>query len=136
MLICPLPALANNISSSPTQTLLSRPNSRFQIPSFCRAPASADQEWLTYMELYTRSTIRNAHIYASDDLDTLLGGLWIAEGITNANLYSMLEIFCFFSETFDLQHHGGSLVARDDFQLQPGNYIIVTNGRSLPYFNY
>ena len=88
------------------------------------------------MAPFARSTIRNAHIYASDSLDTLLGGLWIAEGITNANLYSMLEIFCLFSETFDLQLHGGSLVARDDSQLQPGNYIVVTNGRSLPYFNY
>lgn len=136
MLICPPLPLKTLFSSSPTKTLLSSSYSRFQIPCSCRAPASTEQDRLTYMALSFRSTIRNAHIYASDSLDTLLGGLWIAEGITNANLYSMLEIFCLFSETFDLQLHGGSLVARDDSQLQPGNYIVVTNGRSLPYFNY
>ena len=136
MLICPPLLLQTFFSSSLAQTLLSRPYSRFQIPSVYRAPASADQDRLTYMALFARSKSRNAHVYASDSLDTLLGGLWIAEGITNANLYSMVEIFCIFSDTFDLQLHGGSLVARDDSQLQPGNYFVVSNGRSLPYFNY
>jgi len=62
------------------------------------------------MALFSRSTSRNAHIYASDCFDTLLGGLLIAEGITNVNLDSMVEIFCIFSDTFDLQLHGRPLV--------------------------
>jgi len=32
--------------------------------------------------------------------DTLLGGLWISEGIANANLYSVVEIICIFTDTF------------------------------------
>jgi len=88
------------------------------------------------MALFARSKSRNAHIYASDNLDTLLGGLWTAEDITNANLYSMVEIFCIFNDTFDLQLHAGPLVARDNSQLQPGNYFVDFNRRSLPYFHY
>ncbi|KAG0127173.1 hypothetical protein HOY82DRAFT_82038 [Tuber indicum] len=75
-----------------------------------------------------RSAWRNAFIYASNNRGTILGGLWVAEGITNANLYSMLEIFCFFSDTFNLQNESEQLVERDMQPLQPGNYYIVTNG--------
>ncbi|PUU78816.1 hypothetical protein B9Z19DRAFT_906321, partial [Tuber borchii] len=71
---------------------------------------------------------RNANIYDSDRKDNLIGGLWIAEGITNANLYSMLEIFCTFSDTFYLRHFSGQLVERDQNPLQPGDYLIATNG--------
>ncbi|PUU73390.1 hypothetical protein B9Z19DRAFT_1163307 [Tuber borchii] len=76
-----------------------------------------------------RSVINNTFIYSSDDLNVLLGGLWVAEGITNANPFSMMEIFCIFSETFDLQYHCDPLVERDNSQLQPGDYFVVTNGR-------
>ena len=37
---------------------------------------------------------RNTFIYDFNHRDTLLGGLWIMEGTTNANLYSMVEIIC------------------------------------------
>ncbi|PUU72847.1 hypothetical protein B9Z19DRAFT_1007705 [Tuber borchii] len=80
------------------------------------------------MGIYSRSEDRDAHIYASETLETLLGGLWIAKGITSANLYSMMDIFCSFSKTFELQLHGGSLIKRDDSQLQPGCYFVVTDG--------
>ncbi|PUU78807.1 hypothetical protein B9Z19DRAFT_1126061 [Tuber borchii] len=72
--------------------------------------------------------ISTANIYSSDRKDNLIGGLWIAEGITNANLYSMLEIFCTFSDTFYLRHFSGRLVERDQNPLQPGDYLIATNG--------
>ena len=49
--------------------------------------------------------------------------------ITNANLYSMLEIICSFTDTFTLDNNNGQLVERDGQQLQPGNYYIATNGR-------
>ncbi|PUU82145.1 hypothetical protein B9Z19DRAFT_1075639 [Tuber borchii] len=80
------------------------------------------------MAAVNRSIAHNTFIYSSDDLNVLLGGLWVAEGITNANLYSMMEIICIFSDTFDLQHHRGPLVERDNSQLQPGDYFVVTNG--------
>jgi len=86
------------------------------------------------MVAVNRSTIHNTFIYSSDDLNVLLGGLWVTEGITNANLYFMIEIFCTFSDNFDLQYHCGPLVERDNSQLQPGDYFVVTNGRSPPRF--
>ncbi|KAG0634204.1 hypothetical protein HOY80DRAFT_1012578 [Tuber brumale] len=75
-----------------------------------------------------RSAWRDTYIYTSRNRGTVIGGLWVAEGITNANLYSMLEIFCSFSDTFDLQNESEQLVGRDQQPLQPGNYYIVTNG--------
>ncbi|KAG0639261.1 hypothetical protein HOY80DRAFT_1016005 [Tuber brumale] len=75
-----------------------------------------------------RSLWRDTYIYASDSRDTMLGGLWASEGITNANLYFMLEIFCFFTDTFHLHDDRKQVVERDGQQLQPGNYFVVTNG--------
>ena len=80
-----------------------------------------------------RSAWRDTTIYASSHRDKVLGGLWAAEGITNANLYSMLEIFCFFTDIFTLHDNGGQLVERDGQKLQPGNYYIATNGSSFPH---
>jgi len=59
-----------------------------------------------------------------------------AEGTTNSNLYSMLEVFCCFTDTFELHDDRGLWVARDEQQLQPGNYYIVTNGMCLLSFNH
>jgi len=75
-----------------------------------------------------RSAWRDTYIYASDSRDTMLGGLWASESITNANLYSMLEIICSFTNTFHLYNDRKQLVGRDGQQLQPGNYFVVTNG--------
>ncbi|PUU72805.1 hypothetical protein B9Z19DRAFT_1136653 [Tuber borchii] len=55
--------------------------------------------------------------------------------LANANLYSMVEIFCIFSETFDLELHGGPLVARDNSHFNQGiaspslmiGYVTVTD---------
>jgi len=77
---------------------------------------------------------RDAFIYDSNHRDTLLGGLWIGEGTTNANLYDMVEIICVFTDTFDLRDNNEQLVKRDKQPLQPGNYFIVSNGRSLLRF--
>ena len=78
-----------------------------------------------------RSTIRDTFLYASDDRDTQLGGLYTSPGITNDNFHSMVEMICLFSDTFELRDERGQLVQRDDEQLQSGDYYIVTNGRSL-----
>jgi len=56
-------------------------------------------------------------IYASENRDKVLGGLRATEGITNANLYSMIEVFCFFTDTFTLHNNSGQLVARDEQKL-------------------
>ncbi|KAG0639122.1 HNH endonuclease-domain-containing protein [Tuber brumale] len=67
-------------------------------------------------------------IYASDNRAVRLGGLWAGESFTNANFYSMLEVLCFFSDTFDVHDDSEQLVDRNEEQLQPGNYYIVTSG--------
>lgn len=64
----------------------------------------------------------------------MLGGLWVAEGITNTNLYSMVEILCDFTEAFDLQDDNQRLIQRDKQLLKPGNYYIATTGRFPPCF--
>jgi len=40
----------------------------------------------------------------------------------------MIEVFCFFTDTFTLHNNSGQLVERDEQKLQPGNYYIGTNG--------
>ncbi|KAG0643605.1 HNH endonuclease-domain-containing protein [Tuber brumale] len=75
-----------------------------------------------------RSAWRNTFLYDSNNRDTVLGGLWATPGITNANLYSMLEIFCLFSNTFELYDEDGQSVGKDEAQLLAGNYYIVTEG--------
>ncbi|KAG0638154.1 hypothetical protein HOY80DRAFT_888383 [Tuber brumale] len=80
------------------------------------------------MPTIDRSGWRNTFIYTSDNRGTIIGGLWTAEGITNANFYSVIGIFCSFSDTFDLHNGSERLIERDSQQLQPGNYYIVTDG--------
>ncbi|KAG0124168.1 hypothetical protein HOY82DRAFT_200346 [Tuber indicum] len=75
-----------------------------------------------------RSPWRNVHIHTANNPSTVLGGLWVAEGVTNANLYSMLQVFCFFTDTFDVRDSSEQLVERDEQPLKPGNYYIVTAG--------
>lgn len=45
-----------------------------------------------------RSAGRDVHIYNSNDLTTPLGGLILTNGVTNANLYAIVEVFLLFGE--------------------------------------
>jgi len=94
-------------------------------------PLSCQDSELSERLAEDRSGIRDTFFYASADPDTQLGGLYCSPGITNDNFHSMLEIVCQFSDTFELRDDNGRFVARNDEQLRPGNYYIVTNGRSL-----
>ena len=96
-----------------------------------RTAALTDKYRQSNIPLVDRSAWRNTYVYASDNHATVLGGLYAAEGTTNSNLYSMLEVFCYFTDAFGLQDDRGLLVERDEQQLQPGNYYIVTNGMFL-----
>ncbi|KAF8448357.1 hypothetical protein BGX38DRAFT_1250326 [Terfezia claveryi] len=57
-----------------------------------------------------RSAGRDVHIYGANDPTTVLGGLIVTNGITNANFYSMVEVFL------------------NDEDLRRGSYFIVTDG--------
>ena len=86
------------------------------------------------MQPNNRAGGRDTFIYDSNHRDTLLGGLWVAEGITNANLYCMVDIICIFTDTFYIHDNNEQLVERDEKPLQPRNYFIVSNGKSLLRF--
>jgi len=79
---------------------------------------------------------RNTFVYTSKNPGTILGGLSVTPGITNANFQSMLEIVCVFSDSFELHDENGQLIKKDENQLQPGNYYIATKGRSLLYWEH
>jgi len=80
-----------------------------------------------------RSRFRNAFIYDSKKRSEVLGGLWAAKGITNANLYSIVETFCLMTDTYYLYDKDEEVVQRNQQQLKPGKYFIVTNG-NLGFF--
>jgi len=97
---------------------------------------STDQDRLLCGLPINRLAWRNAHIYASDDCETVLGVLWVAEGVINTCCYSMVETLCIFTDTFNLQDDSQRLVGRDEQPPLPGNYYIITNGRSSPCFGH
>ncbi len=76
-----------------------------------------------------RSSGRDVHIYDIKDPSTVLSGLFLENGITNANFYSMVEIIVKFSSDFELQHEGNTKIERDDDPLRPGNYYINVIGK-------
>ncbi|MCJ1422113.1 hypothetical protein MMC32_008484 [Xylographa parallela] len=77
-----------------------------------------------------RSEGRDVHVYdAKDPTQTVLGGLHLTNGITNALFYSMIEIILVFQSTFSLQDENEVMVERDHHPLQPGKYYV--NGSFL-----
>src|SRR5271154_612382 len=73
---------------------------------------------------------RDVHIYDNKDRTTMLGGLVLSPGVTNANFYAMIRIFVeftprTFSRTFSLQNQGRTTIQEDRQPLQPGNYYII-----------
>jgi hypothetical protein len=80
------------------------------------------------MQAANRSVGRDVHIYDAKDPDTVLGGLVLTNGVTNANFYSMVEIFCIFDSDYFLRDEGGTTIQRDNHPLHPGKYYILTNG--------
>ncbi len=81
------------------------------------------------MPAANRSEGRNVHIYDVKNLSKPLGGLILTDGITNANLYSMIDILFIFTSTFILRlDEGNTIILKNSNALQPGNYYIVTTG--------
>ena len=85
-----------------------------------------------------RSAGRNVHIYNNRNQSTVLGGLILSPGVTNANLYAMIRIFVEFeprslSHTFSLRDQSRTTIQENHQPLQPGNYYIITTGKFLHY---
>ncbi len=75
-----------------------------------------------------RSVGRDVYIYNAKDPNTILGGLILAKGVTNANFHAMIEIFCIFEASYILQGEDKKVIQKDDHPLCPGKYFIVTEG--------
>ncbi|RPB13394.1 hypothetical protein P167DRAFT_112660 [Morchella conica CCBAS932] len=79
-----------------------------------------------------RSAGRNVCVFDANDANDPdrkeLGGLILTNGVTNANFYSMVEVFLFFNDVYFLRREDGTDVQRDEQALRPGNYYIVTEG--------
>jgi hypothetical protein len=71
-----------------------------------------------------RSAGRNVHIFDTSDRNTSIGGLVLTAGITNANLYTMIEIFVIFNGEYILRNESNIIIKRDDSLLLSGNYYI------------
>ncbi len=78
-----------------------------------------------------RSRGRNVQIYDAKDRTTVLGGLILTNGVTNANFYFMVEIIVLFTTDFELRDEGDTKIERNDDPLQPGGYYINATGKFL-----
>jgi hypothetical protein len=74
---------------------------------------------------------RDVHIYDTSNRNTVLGGMILTNGVTNANFYSMVEIIILFTSSFELRDEDDARIERNDSPLQPGNYYITASGKSL-----
>ncbi|KAL2054126.1 hypothetical protein ABVK25_005665 [Lepraria finkii] len=72
-----------------------------------------------------RSLGRNVHIYGAKDRSKLLGGLMLNNGITNSNLYSMVEILLLFDSSFSIENEAAATLERNEEPLTGGKYYIV-----------
>jgi len=102
-------------------------------------PTSDSHESSTSMPPLNRSRRRNVHIYDFEKPTVVLGGLILSNGVTNANFYSMLNMFILHEESFSPENEEPFLlldernarIDNDNCQLQPGKYYIVSISRFL-----
>ncbi|KAE8443985.1 hypothetical protein EG329_001209 [Mollisiaceae sp. DMI_Dod_QoI] len=85
-----------------------------------------------------RSKGRDVHIFDARDRSTSIGGLILTAGVTNTNLYAMIEIFVIFGGEdilqdkssiaiegeYILRNESSIAIKKDDSMLLPGNYYI------------
>lgn len=71
------------------------------------------------------------YIYDADRPTDVLGGLILADGLTNGNFYLMIEILFIFESPFSLRHQGSSTIQKDEDPLQTDIYYTDT----APWFH-
>lgn len=74
-----------------------------------------------------RAIDRDVFLSDLQDPATVLGGLVLAAGVTNDNLYTMVEIVFILQGTYFIQNDDGDTLPRDTRPLLPGLYLIVTD---------
>lgn len=77
-----------------------------------------------------RALARDVFIYDLRDLNTLLGGLVLTAGVTDANFYAMVDIIIdiLLPGPFFLQNENSGTIAQDAQPLLPGRYFVVADG--------
>jgi hypothetical protein len=124
---------------SPTSTSDSHESSIFTPSGSPKTPDSLMLQTST-MPPIDRSGGRNVHIFDAKKPTVVLGGLILSNGVTNANLYSMLDIFIVYEAPKDvplneekpfLQNNEGTKIEKNDDPLEPGEYYIITSCRFL-----
>jgi hypothetical protein len=83
------------------------------------------------MPPHNRSAGRDVHIFDTQDRNTSIGGLILTAGVTNANLYTMIEIFVISNGEYILRNESGITIEKDDSVLLPGNYYIDSPCKSF-----
>jgi uncharacterized cupin superfamily protein len=78
-----------------------------------------------------RSNGRTVQIFDASDRETEIGGLKCTTGITNMNLYSMIEIWVVLGGEYTISNENGITILKDGSQLQPGKYYIHSTRMSL-----
>lgn len=74
-----------------------------------------------------RAILRDVFIFDLKDPSTLLGGLVLTPGITNANFHSMIDIALVISGPYFLQNDDGETLPRDSEPLISGNHYVVAD---------
>jgi hypothetical protein len=121
--------LENSIEEHPKDTL---PHSADAILHLADTPSSLlHEDPQPYMPPYNRTGGRDVHIFDTNDRSTSIGGLILTNGVTNANLYTMIEIFVIFDSEYILQNESDVTIENKDSLLVPGNYYIDSRGKPL-----
>ena len=76
------------------------------------------------MPSHNRSAARDVHIFDASDRRTPIGGLILSAGVTNANLYAMVDIFVIFNSEYVLRNEDDVATDKNNSPLLPGNYYI------------
>lgn len=100
-------------------------------PITSESSKSANQSQPSIIAPRDRSEGRDVHIYDAKDPSTIIGGLILTNGVTNANFYSMVEILLLFTSNFELQDKDETAIQRNNDQLQPGNYYVHSSGKFI-----
>lgn len=79
------------------------------------------------MSVLDRSEGRDIHIYDASRPTEVLGGLILNNGVTNHNLFQMIDVLFVFKGSFSLRH-GGNTIQDDQSPLQRGEYYIDAAG--------
>ena len=115
----------NDTLSQPEDALPLRKDTLTNLADFLPQPKDSA------MSSSNRSQYRDVHIFDASDRNITIGGLILTKGVTNANLYTMVEIIIIVTSDFDLRNESGVTIEKDNSPLRPGNYYIDSPRKSL-----